>query len=158
MIFMRIEEKAAQCLIHQQKTLAIAESCTGGLMTHRLTNIPGSSKFLKLGLVVYSNEAKTKLLKISAPMLKRYGAVSQETAVAMAKAVRTIYKTDFGVGITGIAGPGGGTPMKPAGLTYIAVSTRGKTVCVKRLSKGRRTSIKSQAADSALRLLYQFLT
>lgn len=154
---MRIEEKVARSLIITKKTLAIAESCTGGLLSHRLTNIPGSSNFLKLALVTYSNEAKVKLLKVPEAMIRRYGAVSVQVAAAMAKGAQKSFKTDFGIGITGIAGPTGGTKKKPIGLTYIAVCAGVEMLCLECRFKGTRTGIKTQAASQALRLLYEFL-
>jgi nicotinamide-nucleotide amidase len=154
---MCIEEKVARLLLMKDKTIAVAESCTGGLLTHRLTNIPGSSKFLRLGIIVYSNESKISILKVPSSTIKRHGAVSEETATAMARSVRRIHRTDFGVGITGIAGPSGGSAAKPVGLAYIAVAEARKTICLRRLFQGSRTRIKSQAATQGLKLLYQFL-
>ena len=154
---MRKEQQIAHLLIDARKTLAIAESCTGGLLTNRLTNIPGSSDFLKLALVAYSNEAKTKILKIPQSTIRKYGAVSTQTAIALAKGIQKILKTDFGIGITGIAGPTGGTKTKPVGLVYIAVCTDMETLCLECQFRGTRTSIKSQAATQALRLLHEFL-
>lgn len=154
---MRIEQQVAQTLINSKKTLAIAESCTGGLLTNRLTNIPGSSNFLKLALVVYCNESKIKLLKISPSTIIKYGAVSTQTAVALAKGARKILNSDFGIGITGIAGPTGGTKAKPVGLTYIAICTKVESLCLQCRFRGTRTRIKDQAATQALRLLYEFL-
>lgn len=156
-LFMRIEEKVSQSLINKKKTLAIAESCTGGLLSNRFTNIPGSSNFLKLGIIAYSNEAKITLLKIPEILIQKNGAVSQQVAIAMAQNVRKILNTDFGIGITGIAGPTGGTKKKPLGLTYIAVNTELETLCLKCLFPGNRTSVKSQAATQTLRLLAEFL-
>ena len=153
---MTLEEKVAQALISHQKTLAVAESCTGGLLTHRLTNIPGSSNFLKLGIVTYSNESKKKLLGVSSRTLRHHGAVSSQTAIAMAKGIRLIHKTDFGIGITGIAGPTGGTKKKPVGLTFIAIQTPQETLCLKYLFRKKRSGIKSQAATSAMKLLLDF--
>ena len=155
---MLIEKRVAQTLIKAKKTLSLAESCTGGLLSHRLTNIPGSSRFLKVGLIVYSNDAKMKLLKIPLKILQTFGAVSEQTALAMAKMVRKISKTDIGLAITGIAGPAGGTRTKPVGLTFIAVSTPKQTQCREYHFKGTRTQIKSQAATQALRLLFNFLS
>ncbi|OGX24634.1 MAG: hypothetical protein A3D10_00465 [Omnitrophica WOR_2 bacterium RIFCSPHIGHO2_02_FULL_48_11] len=155
---MRLEEKVARRLFRQKKTIALAESCTGGLLGHRLTNISGSSRYLKLGLVVYSYEAKEKLLKIPRQTLRQYGAVSDPVTTQLAQNVRKILKTDFGVGITGIAGPTGATKTKPLGLVYIAVATKRKIICVKYLFKGSRISIKTQAADKALQLLLEFLS
>jgi nicotinamide-nucleotide amidase len=154
---MRIEQRVAQLLINSKKSLAIAESCTGGLVANRLTNIPGSSNFLKLSLVVYSNESKVKLLKTPRSIISRYGAVSMQTAVAMAKGSRKILDSDFGIGITGIAGPTGGTKTKPVGLTYIAVCTKVESLCLQCRFQGTRTKIKNQAATQAFRLLKEFL-
>jgi len=155
---MRKEQQIAHLMIKSKKTLAIAESCTGGLLANRLTNIAGSSKFLKLALIAYSNEAKTKILKVPHATLRKYGAVSTQTAVAMAKGAQKILNTDFGIGITGIAGPTGGTKKKPVGLVYIAVCTNIETLCLEYQFRGTRISIKSQAATQALRLLQEFLS
>jgi len=145
------------CLQKQKKTLAIAESCTGGHLANRLTNIPGSSNFLKVAIIAYSNEAKFKLLKIPHSVINKRGAVSTQTAIAMAKGVRCILNTDFGMSVTGIAGPTGGTKAKPVGLTYIAVCTKLETLCLECQFSGTRTRIKSQATTQALRLLEEFL-
>lgn len=156
-VTMRMEEKVVRALISSGKTLAVAESCTGGLLTHRLTNIPGSSGFLKIGVVAYSNESKIKVLKVPSATIQRHGAVSEETVQAMARGVRKIHQTDFGIGITGIAGPSGGSRAKPVGLTYIAVATAKETVCLRCLFQGDRARIKSQTATQGLKLLYRFL-
>jgi len=155
---MRKEQQIAQLLIQSKKTLAIAESCTGGYLANRLTNIAGSSNFLKIAVIAYSNEAKTKTLKVPQTMIRKYGAVSTQTAVAMAKGVQKILKTNFGIGITGIAGPTGGTKTKPVGLVYIAVCTNTETLCLECQFRGKRISIKSQATTQALRLLHEFLS
>jgi len=154
---MRIEEKIAQTLINTGKSLSIAESCTGGLLANRLTNIPGSSHFLKFSLVAYSNEAKIKLLKIPEAIIRKHGAVSTQVAVAMAQNARKRLKTDFGIGLTGIAGPTGGTKTKPVGLTFIAVCTDLEALCIECHFVGTRLKIKTQAATQALRLLHEFL-
>jgi nicotinamide-nucleotide amidase len=154
---MLIEEKVAKSLINTKKTLSIAESCTGGLLSNRLTNIPGSSDFLKLALVAYSNEAKIKFLKVPQATIRKHGAVSTQVAIAMAQGARKSLKTDFGIGITGIAGPGGGTKAKPVGLTFIAICTEIETLCLECVFVGSRKSIKTQAATRALRSLYEFL-
>ncbi|HLG38522.1 MAG TPA: CinA family protein [Chitinophagaceae bacterium] len=154
---MRIEERVAQLLITAKKTLSIAESCTGGYLTNRLTNIPGSSNFLKLTIVAYSNAAKIKLLKVPEADIRKYGAISAPIAIRMAQGAQKCLKTDFGIGITGIAGPAGGTKTKPVGLTYVAVCTSTETLCLECHFKGARTNIKAQAASQALRLLYEFL-
>ena len=154
---MRIEEKVAESLINAKKTLAIAESCTGGLLVNRLTNIPGSSNFLKFALIAYSNEAKIKLLKVPQAAIRKYGAVSTQIAISMAQGARKSLTTDFGIGITGIAGPAGGTKAKPIGLTFIAICTETETLCLECQFRGSRKTIKTQAATQVLRLLYEFL-
>ncbi len=141
-----------------QLTLAIAESCSGGLLSHRLTNIPGSSAFLKGGVVAYSNEIKTRLLKVPLSLLKNHGAVSEAVALKMAVSIRQIFKTDFGVAITGIAGPSGGSAQKSVGLTFIAVATKNKKACLRCQFKGNRLAIKRQATDRAMELLREFLS
>ena len=155
---MLLEKKAAPLLLNSKKTLSIAESCTGGLLSHRLTDIPGSSGFLKLAIIVYSDESKVKLLKIPRKTLRRCGAVSPQAAILMAKNVRALLPTDLGIGITGIAGPTGATSLKPVGLTYIALATPKESLCVKYHFQGSRQHIKRQAATQALKLLKEFLT
>ncbi|MFA5362233.1 MAG: CinA family protein [Candidatus Omnitrophota bacterium] len=142
-------------LLETDKTVAVAESCTGGLLSSLLTNLSGSSHYFKLGAVVYSNESKTNILKIPARLISGKGAVSKEVAVLLAKNIRKAAKTDIGIGITGIAGPTGGTAKKPVGTVYIAVAGAGVTACVKNIFKGSRGSIQKQSAVKALRLLYE---
>ncbi|HLF17338.1 MAG TPA: CinA family protein [Candidatus Omnitrophota bacterium] len=150
---MSLEHKIIRKLSAKRKTLAVAESCTGGLLANRLTDVPGSSKCFKFGLVVYSNTAKIKFLKVTPLTIKKHGAVSEPTALAMATGVRRQLKSDFGLSITGIAGPTGGSLRKPVGLTYIAVATVKKTSCLKYQFRGSRQRVKSQAATQALKLL-----
>ena len=150
---MSSEQKVAHQLIHKKLSLALAESCTGGLLAHQLTNIPGSSIFFRLGVITYANEAKKNILNVPQETLTRYGAVSSQTALQMAKHVRIIAKSDFGIAITGIAGPTGATAKKPLGLTYIAISSKRKTVCSKSVFKGSRLKVKKQACEKALKLI-----
>ena len=147
------EANIAKILMRNKKTLTVTESCTGGLISHRLTNISGSSTFFKLGIVVYSNKAKNKILKVPNSILLKYGAVSKQVAQKMAQEARKILNTDYVISITGIAGPTGGTKNKPIGLTYIAISTKRKTCCYRYIFKGNRTKIKSLSATKALTLL-----
>lgn len=154
---MKIEKKVAISLIEQKQTLALAESCTGGLLGHRLTNIPGSSAFLKGGVVAYSNAAKSSLLKIPADFIKKHGAVSNPVAVAMAQGARKCLKADFGIGITGIAGPDGGSLRKPVGTVFIAISTQLEDLCLHCKFDGSRLGIKTKAASRAFKLLLEFL-
>jgi len=154
---MNIEEKIITALNNKKKTLSVAESCTGGFISNLLTNIPGSSHSFILGIIAYSNEAKCQLLKISPKTIKKYGSVSEQIAIDMAKGIRKIHNTSFGLSITGIAGPTGGTKNKPIGLTFIAINTEYETLCLKCQFQGTRTSIKSKAAKEALKVLHEFL-
>lgn len=138
-------------------TLALAESCTGGLVGHRVTNVPGSSDYFLGGVVAYANEAKERLLGVRQETLSTHGAVSRETALEMAAGARQAFGADVGVGITGIAGPGGGLPDKPVGLTWIAVSTRQMEVAESHTFSGERLAIKQQASEAALALLARVL-
>ena len=150
---MRLEQKVSVKFIERGQTLSLAESCTGGLIGDRLTNIPGASAFFLLGIIAYDYAAKTKLLKVPSLLLKKHGAVSSQVASMMAQGVRKILKTDYGLGVTGIAGPGGATKTKPVGLVFIALSTRQRTIVKKCLFKGTRLAIKNQACQTALKML-----
>ena len=151
------EEKICQLCIAQGLSLAVAESCTGGLLCQRLTQVSGSSQYLLAGLVPYSNTAKTKLLGIPLDLLAKSGAVSEPVAELLAQNVRAAFDATFGVGITGIAGPGGGSAAKPVGLVYIAVATEQETLCLKCQFAGTRQEIRRQAATQAMTLLLEFL-
>ncbi|MBI4707022.1 MAG: CinA family protein [Candidatus Omnitrophica bacterium] len=140
-------------LIKENKTIAIAESCTGGLLSSLLTRLPGSSKYFILGIVTYSNTAKEKFLKIPKSILLKNGAVSEKVAKLMAKNVRQAAKTDFGIGITGIAGPTGGSTQKPVGTVFIALTKDKKVICKKLVFKGNRNTVRKQAALKSLALL-----
>jgi PncC family amidohydrolase len=154
---MKYEEKIIQRLIQRQKTLTTAESCTGGLLSARLTDIPGASEVFKLGLITYSNDAKISLLNIPAKLMQRQGAVSEDIARLMAQNARQIHNTDFGVGITGIAGPSGGTRAKPAGTVFIAIATTWETRCVKCQFEGTRAQIRLAAVKQAMKSLLELL-
>lgn len=156
---MKIEEIIAKILIEKKLTISVAESCTGGLISSRLTDVSGSSAYTKLNFVTYSNEAKNKILGVSEEILSEYGAVSEQTARLMAEGTRRKAETDIGIGITGIAGPGGGTSEKPAGLVYIGISNGEKTEVHKINANPawERTEIKSFSSDKALELLKDFI-
>ncbi len=154
---MRPEEKLANLLIKKKKSLSTAESCTGGLIAHRLTNIPGSSAFFKAGLITYAYESKTKYLKVPSPILKKHGAVSHPVIEIMAKNVRKLNKTDYGIATSGIAGPTGATKTKPIGLVFIGISSKKQTIIKECRFKGSRTSIKSQAATTAMKMLIELV-
>jgi len=145
-------------LIKNKKTIAVAESCTGGLLSNLLTQISGSSKYFILGIVAYSNKAKENILKIPGQLIAKKGAVSQEAAKRMALSVRELAKTGFGIGITGIAGPTGATPKKPVGTVFIAIDGEDRKICQRFLFKGNRNSIRKKAALKALELLKLLVT
>ena len=134
--------------------MATAESCTGGLIAHKLTNIAGSSAYMERGVVAYSNDAKMSLLDVSPNIIERHGAVSAETAVAMAEGIRWLSQTTYGVAVTGIAGPGGATPEKPVGLVFIAVASEQRgTQWRKCQFPGDRLEVKTRTAQTALDIL-----
>lgn len=147
------EKKLVELLIRKQLTLSTAESCTGGLLSHRLTNIPGSSKAFLCGIIAYSNASKTRILKIPPSVIQAKGAVSPETAKLMAINARRLIKSSIGIAITGIAGPGGETKFKPAGTVFIAISLLGKTRTRKFHFYGSRLQIKRKSADKAMDML-----
>ena len=155
--FMNITKKVARALIHKGKTLSLAESCTGGFLSNALTDIPGSSKFFKAGVISYSDAAKNKILKVPNSTLQKYGAVSIPCVRQMAQGIRQLTKTDFSIALSGIAGPSGGTKTKPIGLTFIAINSKKQTRSFKFIFKGSRLSIKKQAATKALKLFLIFL-
>lgn len=150
---MNYEASVGKILRKKNKTLAVAESCTGGLISDRLTDISGSSGYFLGGIVAYSNKIKQDLLGVSPKSLQKYGAVSSQVAIQMAKGIRLLADSNMGLGITGIAGPGGGTKSKPVGLVYIALVNDRKRIVKRFLFKGSRKKIKSLAADAALGLI-----
>jgi nicotinamide-nucleotide amidase len=155
--FMKITKEVARILVREGKTLSVAESCTGGFLSNALTDIPGSSRFFKSGIIAYSNETKTNFLGVPRSMLQKNGAVSLPCIRQMSNGVRRLFKTDFGVATSGIAGPSGATKTKPLGLTFISVSSKKRTQNFKFIFKGSRLSIKKQAATKALKLLLNLL-
>ncbi len=149
----KMEGVAGRILSDREISLSVAESCTGGLICHWLTNVPGSSEYFKQGIIAYSNSAKTSLLNLPGEILKKFGAVSPETAEEMAKRVKETGGTDIGIAVTGIAGPGGGTREKPVGLVYTGFSSSAKIVSEEHHFGGGRELIKIQAAQASLDLL-----
>ena len=137
--------------------IATAESCTGGLIAHTLTNISGSSDYFDRGVVSYSNKAKIELLKVPKDIIDKYGAVSREVAEAMAMGIRQTSNVDIGISSTGIAGPTGGTKDKPVGLVYIGLSTKEKTIAKKFQLSGSRIENKNSTCNSALKMLLEYL-
>ena len=149
----KLEQVIGKLLLKKKKTLSIAESCTGGLLADRITDIPGSTKYFRMGVVAYSNESKNKVLNIPIETIKKHGAVSKQVASLMAKNVRLLSKSDIGIGISGITGPSGGTKKKPVGLVYIAISTKDKTLCKESRFLGQREIIKFKTTQAALDIL-----
>lgn len=153
-----LEEQVGRLLTERRLTLATAESCTGGLICHRLTNVAGSSAYLMGGIVAYSNEAKLRFLNVQEQTLIAYGAVSQETALEMAVGARAVFGTDLAVSVTGIAGPSGGTPEKPVGLTYIVLATPQGAHAQRFQWSGDRIANKDASAKAAFELIIAYLS
>ena len=144
-------------LIENSLTLAVAESCTGGLLSHVLTGISGSSEYFIGGMIAYSNEIKIENLGVKEQTILLHGAVSQQTAKEMAEAIREKFNVDIGLSTTGIAGPTGGTPTKPIGLVWLGISTANETETYKCNFKGGRDQVKQGAVIEILRLLSKSL-
>jgi nicotinamide-nucleotide amidase len=153
-----LEGKVGRLLTEKGLTLAIAESCTGGLVTDRLTDIPGSSAYLEAGLVTYGNASKIDLLGVPEAVIGQYGAVSEETARLMAEGVRRRAAVDLGLSTTGVAGPGGGSENTPVGTVYIALADAVQTVCRPYAFRWDRRRNKITAAQAALMMLKRYLT
>ncbi|MCX6344062.1 MAG: competence/damage-inducible protein A [Armatimonadetes bacterium] len=152
-----LESVVVKSLVARGLTLAIAESCTGGLIANRITDVPGCSETFLAGVVSYSNNAKARLLEVCEQLISEHGAVSVEVAAAMAEGARRASGADIGVSTTGIAGPGGETPTKPVGLVYIALSNDEGTVTEKFQFAGTRMDIKQRASQAALDMLRMHL-
>ena len=148
-----LAEVVGQRLAQQKKTIAVAESCTGGTLAKLITDIPGASRYFMHGWVTYSDRAKNSELGVSANLIEKYGAVSDEVAEAMARGARRRVGTDFAVGITGIAGPTGGSGQKPVGLVYISVDSGGGCETQRFIMSGDRGLIRLRAAQTALNML-----
>ncbi len=152
-----LEEKLGQLLRERGLNIALAESCTGGLVGHRLTNIPGSSDYYLGSVTAYANEAKMKLLSVKSDTLEMHGAVSQESVAEMAAGIRAALRSDLGISISGVAGPGGGTPEKPVGLVWIGLSAEHFEWAQNYHFAGPRDQVKEQAADKALEIAIAYL-
>jgi nicotinamide-nucleotide amidase len=148
-----LEEVIVRTLTERAQTLALAESCTGGLIAHRITNVPGASAVLLAGLVTYSNAAKQNFLGVSAATLEQYGAVSEAVAREMAEGARRQTAADFALAVTGIAGPGGGTEAKPVGTVHIALAGPFATFTIKNHNPYDRETFKQVTSQQALELL-----
>ena len=150
----QLPKKIAAILIKHKYSLSLAESCSGGLISHRITQIPGCSRFFLGGVVAYSNHLKSTLLNVSEKSLDQFGAVSEQVALEMAEGVRNVSGSDFACAVTGIAGPGGGTAEKPLGLVYIAFVSEKEKNCFKFNFPGSREDIKLKTSHEALNIIF----
>ena len=148
-----LEEAIAELLVHRRETLAVAESCTGGMISNRLTNIPGSSQFYERGIISYSNKAKIEILRVPEALILQHGAVSPQVALSMARGVRKLAGTNYGLSVTGIAGPSGGTPEKPVGLVFIGFADENESTFEKHTFANDRIGNKQRSVQAALNLL-----
>ncbi|NLA75128.1 MAG: CinA family protein [Deltaproteobacteria bacterium] len=152
-----MENTLGRLLIQKSLTIAVAESCTGGLIGHMITSVPGSSGYFMGGIISYSNQAKCGLLGVLPDTLRQYGAVSSKTAEEMAKGVREKFNTNIGVSVTGIAGPDGGSIEKPVGTVFMGIAADDKLLSLKYLFKGTREQVKQQAAEAAIENIRRYL-
>lgn len=152
-----LEAKVGELLRQKGLTLAVAESCTGGLLGMRITEISGASDYFLGGVITYSNAAKNKVLGVSKEILEKHGAVSAECARAMAEGARALFRADLALAITGIAGPTGGTPEKPVGLVYIALASPQGVKVERHEFRGSRQGVRWSASEAALALLLRYL-
>lgn len=150
-----LELLVGTALREKNLTIALAESCTGGLVGHLLTQVPGSSDYFIGGVIAYSDKAKEEILGVRDETLKQYGAVSVETAIEMAQGARKVFQTDYAVAVTGIAGPASDLSNKPVGLTWLAVCNDNDVWAESHNWEGNRSEIKQQSAEAALNLLLQ---
>ena len=154
----KLSQKVVSVLRKKNLKISFAESCSGGLLSSSITSISGSSKVFTIGLVTYSNQSKTSILKVAKNIIRKYGAVSYETCLAMVRNLNKISKTNISVSITGIAGPNGATKKKPVGLVFIGIKKGNKTLVRKYLFKNKkRTSIQRAAVSKSLNLILSFL-
>jgi len=153
----QLAETIGELLRRNGLRLAVAESCTGGLIGHWITNVPGSSTYYMGSVTAYAYEAKVRMLGVRWETLEKYGAVSKETVLEMARGVRKALAADIGISVSGIAGPGGGTADKPVGLTWIGLSAQDVDEAWAYHWKGDRLQVKERSAAQALRLLMAYL-
>ena len=158
MVLNNKSKKIVSLLERKKLKISFAESCTGGLLSSSITSVSGSSKVFSLGLIAYSNQSKTKVLKVPKNIIRKYGSVSKQVCSAMVKNVSKIGKTNMSVAITGIAGPDGGTTIKPVGLVYVGIKKGNKVEVKKYLFKNKgRTYIQRAAVNKSLGLILSFL-
>jgi len=155
---MKLEKKILNILVKKKLKLAVAESCTGGMLSSAVTSVSGSSKVFTLGLVAYSNQSKINVLKVSKNIIRKYGSVSEQVCLTMVKNLNKISKTNISISISGIAGPSGGTKIKPVGLVYVGIKKGNRTEVKKYLFKNKgRSYIQRAAVNKSLGLILSFL-
>ena len=153
-----LAKKIVKILIKKKLKISFAESCTGGLLSSTITSVNGSSKVFTLGLLTYSNQSKTQILKVSKNIIRKYGSVSEQVCLVMVKNLSKISKTNMSVSITGIAGPSGGTKIKPVGLVYVGIKKNDRAEVRKYLFKNNgRSYIQKATVNKSLRLILSFL-
>ena len=152
-----LPKKVVEYLKEKKLKVAFCESCTGGYISKTITDVPGSSEVFDCGIVTYSNEMKANLVGVSPIALKNKGAVSEEVAAQMAKGIRTLSKADYGISVTGIAGPDGGTDEKPVGLVYMGISTKNTTITKKLNFRGNREKIRLSTVNAVMSTLIEYL-
>ncbi len=154
----KLSQKVVRFLIKKKLKISFAESCTGGLLSSTVTSVSGSSKVFTIGVVTYSNQSKISVLKVSNNIIKKYGAVSYDVCLSMVKNLNKISKTNISLSITGIAGPSGGTKIKPVGLVYVGIKKGNRTEVKKYLFKNKgRAYIQKTAVNKSLELILSFL-
>jgi nicotinamide-nucleotide amidase len=154
---MKPEEELGELLRTKSMTLAVAESCTGGLVSDMITNVPGSSLYFLAGLVTYSNDSKIEFLGVSRETLESHGAVSEQVAIEMARGARKAAGADIGAAVTGIAGPGGGTEQKPVGLVYFAVDDGRAILTDRAFLSGDRREVKRSSSQRLIEIIVKSL-
>ena len=155
---MELEKKILNILLKKKLKLAVAESCTGGMLSSAITSVSGSSKVFTLGLVAYSNQSKTKVLKVPKNIIRKYGSVSEQVCLTMVKNLNKISKTNISISISGIAGPSGGTKIKPVGLVYVGIKKGNKISIKKYLFKNKeRSYIQKATVNKCLGLILSAL-
>ena len=151
-------DKLHKKLIKKKTTISVAESCTGGLLSSKLTKLSDSSKYFKMGLITYSNNAKINILKVKKSIIEKYGAVSQECCKSMVENLSKLSKSKINLSITGVAGPKGGTKNKPVGLVFIGIKKRNKILIIKNLfGKKKRSIIQSNTVKKCVYLLTKII-
>ena len=151
-------DKLHKKLIKKKTTISIVESCTGGLLSSKLTKLSGSSKYFKMGLITYSNNAKINFLNVNKKIIDKYGAVSQECCKSMVENLSKLSKSKINISITGVAGPKGGTNDKPVGLVYIGIKKGNKILIIKNLfRKNKRTVIQNNTVEKCINLLLKIV-